>query len=405
MHLSHQTLLSLAQEFGTPLYVYNGDLVIERYKDLLKAIQYPHLKLLYAMKANYNPALLKILLENGAYLDTVSPAEVELSMRLGFPADRLLYTANNITDDEMKSVHERGVLMNIGSLSRLKKFAKMFPNARVCVRFNPNVVAGAHAKIQTGGDLTKFGILLEDADKVASIAKESGLHIVGLHKHTGSGIRETDKFLESMGNLLSIATKERFPELEFLDFGGGFAVPYKPQEEPIDYTAFGKQVVDLFSKWCGNYGKNISMCFEPGRYIVAQAGYLLVQVNTLKNNKGRLIAGTNSGFPQLIRPTLYDAYHHIVNLSNPDGASNTYDICGNICESGDLFAKDRQISEIREGDMLAIQNAGAYCYAMGGEYNLRPMPTEVVVHNGIPQIARKGLTVSGLIDKILGECQ
>jgi diaminopimelate decarboxylase len=344
-----------------------------------------------------------LLEQAGACLDTVSPGEVILARKLGYSTDRLLYTANNMTEDEVDSVAEQGVLMNIGSLSRLERYAQKYPGTDVCIRFNPDVVAGSHAKIRTGGDLTKFGVLLQDADRVAEIAAAHNLRIVGLHEHTGSGIAETEKVYQSIRNLLGIATRERFPDLQFVDFGGGFKVPYHPDEKRIDYASFGAGIGDIFRAFCEDYGRELYMYFEPGKYVVAECGYLLVHVNTIKDNRGRLIAGTNSGFPQLIRPMFYDAYHHIVNASNPDGDVKAYDVCGNICETGDTFCTDRPLPELREGDVLAIENAGAYCYTMGGVYNMRAMPAEVVVHDGSDRLARKALSSEELVDQILGE--
>ncbi|MBT3380956.1 MAG: diaminopimelate decarboxylase [Lentisphaerae bacterium] len=393
--------VEMAERFGTPLYVYDGDWVNTRYSELYDLIAWPRLRVLYAMKANYSPAILRLLLENGAYLDTVSPGEVELALKIGFPPGRLLYTANSITDAEMTEVQSKGVLLNIGSLSRLEKYGRAFPGTEVCLRFNPDVVAGSHAKIQTGGDLTKFGILLQDLPRVLELAATYRLSVVGLHEHTGSGISETDKVFQSMRNLLSIATPEAFPELRFVDFGGGFKVPYSPDEKRIDYASFGAQIRTIFAEFCAAYGRDLDMYFEPGKYVVAESGYMIVEVNTLKNNKGRLIAGTNSGFGHLIRPMIYDAYHHIVNLSNPHGPPRTYDVCGNICETGDRFATDRVLPEVCEGDLLAILNAGAYCCAMGSVYNLRPLPTEVLVHKGQATLARKGLSNVELADEIL----
>ena len=402
--VSELGVVALAQEHGTPLYLYDGDLILARYKELHEFIAWPQLKILYAMKANYNPALLKLLQEAGAFLDTVSPGEVCLARRLGYPSERLLYTANNITDSEMREVRDTGVLFNIGSLSRLEKFGRAFPGAEVCLRFNPDVVAGEHRKVKTGGALTKFGILLQNVPDVRRIVDKYGLKVVGLHEHTGSGIAETQKVYASMQNLLSIATTIDFPDLRFIDFGGGFKVPYDPQEQHIDYIAFGRRISEIFSAFCNSYGRQVQMWFEPGKYVVAEAGLLIVRVNTVKDNRGRLIAGTDSGFPQLIRPVFYDAYHEVVNLSNPSGGPRTYDVCGNICETGDCFASDRSIPEIREGDYLAFLNAGAYCYAMGGVYNLRPMPAEVLITDGRAQLARRRRSISQLVDWILGEC-
>lgn len=400
MHLDKDTLVTLAKKYDTPLYVYNGDLILQRYKELHDFIKWPKLKIFYAMKANYNPTILKLLSKNGAYIDTVSPAEVYLALKSGFTSEKLLYTANNMTEQEMHEIKKLDILFNIGSLSRLSKYAEAYPGTDVCLRFNPDVVAGEHKKIQTGGDLTKFGILMQDVTKVKEIVKKHNLKVIGIHEHTGSGIAETEKVYQSMENLLNIAKKDYFPDLEFINFGGGFKVPYKPDEKRIDYVEFGAKIVNIFKKFCQKYGKELEMCFEPGKYIVAEAGYLVVQVNTIKNNKGRLIIGTNSGFPQLIRPMFYDAYHNIINLTNPEGKMNKYDICGNICESGDCFAVDRNMPEIREGDLLTIQNAGAYCYSMGSIYNLRSMPSEVIITKDSEKLVTKRSSSKELADSI-----
>jgi diaminopimelate decarboxylase len=405
MSLSRELLLQAAEKFGTPLYVYDGDEVVQRYSELYDFIKWPKLKIHYAMKANYNFSILKLLNARNASLDTVSPAEILLALKAGFSKDRIIYTANNMTEDEVDMVYQLGVLMNIGSLSRLEKFGKKYPGSKVCLRFNPDVVDGAHEKIMTGGDLTKFGILLKDVEKVKKIIAEYNLTVVGLHEHTGSGLQHTESVFQSMKNIMAIATPENFPDLKFLDFGGGFKVPYKPDEARVDYVEMGAEITRLFADYCEKYGRELEMYFEPGKYIVAEAGYMLVEVNTIKDNNSRLIAGCNSGFPQLIRPMFYDAYHHIVNISNPDGAPGKYDICGNICETGDRFAEQRELPEVREGDILSIENAGAYCYSMGGVYNLRPMPAEVIVVDGKLELARKRLSNEQLVENIIGECK
>ncbi len=398
-------LLDLAARYGTPLYVYDGDLVRQRYRDLFSFIPYPGLKVHYAMKANYNPALLTLLRDAGAALDTVSPAEVLMALKLGFPKDRIIFTANNLTDAETDEVHALGVLMNIGSLSRLRKFAATYPGSRVCLRFNPDVVDGDSVNTMTGGDLTKFGILLEKVEEVKAVVAAGNLKVVGLHEHTGSGLQHAESVYQAMKNLMAIATPENFPDLEFLDFGGGFKVPYRPDEKRIDYVAMGAEITRLFEDFCRGYGRPLGLYFEPGKFMVAEAGVLLVEVNTIKHNRTRTIAGCNAGFPQLIRPVFYQAYHHIVNLSNPNGPVSVYDVCGNICETGDRFAEQRELPEIREGDILAIENAGAYCYSMGGVYNLRPMPAEVVVTDRRVKLVRRALNHAELVDAILGECQ
>lgn len=401
--MDNQLLLDLARRFGTPLFVYDADTVRQRYRDLFDFIPYPKLKIHYAMKANYNPALLAVLREAGASLDTVSPAEVLMALKLGFPKDRIIFTANNLTDAEFNEVHRLGVVMNIGSLSRLGKIAQNYPGTRICLRFNPDVTDGDNAKTMTGGDLTKFGILLEALPEVKALVKQGNLKVIGLHEHTGSGLQHAESVYQAMQNLMAIATPENFPDLEFLDFGGGFKVPYRPDEKRIDYVAMGKEITRLFTEFTAGYGRELGMYFEPGKFMVAECGTLLVTVNTLKFNRTRTIAGCDSGFPQLIRPVLYDAYHEIRNLSNPDGRHQTYDICGNICETGDRFAEQRSLPKIHEGDVLAIENAGAYCYAMGGVYNLRPMPAEVLVEKGEGRLVRRRISNSELVDSILQE--
>ncbi len=400
--MNNAQLLELAKRYGTPLFVYDGDTVRARYRDLFRFIPYPGLRVHYALKANYNPAILALLRDEGAGIDAVSPAEVAYALRLGFPPDRIIYTANNMTDAEFERVFKTGVVMNLGSLSRLKKVAVQHPGATLCLRFNPDVCDGDSAATMTGGDLTKFGILLDDVAEVVRIVRGGNLHIVGLHEHTGSGLQHMESVFRSMENLMKIATRENFPELEFLDFGGGFKVPYRPDEARIDYVTMGKEICRKFTAFCKEYGKDLLMRFEPGKYLVAESGWLLTEVNTIKHNRSRVIAGCDSGFPQLIRPMLYGAYHEISNLSNPGGKPQTYDVCGNICETGDRFAEQRELPEIREYDILAIANAGAYCYSMGGVYNMRSMPGEVLVADGEVVDFRPRESDDALIDRIMG---
>lgn len=399
--ISNKVMLEAAEKFGTPLFLYDIDKIRECYNSLFKFIPYKGLKIHYALKANYNIAILKALRDIGCGLDTVSPGEVALALQLGFKKEDIIYTANNMTDAEFAEVAATGVVMNIGELSRLEKTARNYPGSRICLRFNPDVKDGDNEKTMTAGDLTKFGILLDDVEKVVEIVRKGDLHVVGLHEHTGSGLQKAESVYQSMKNLMNIVTKERFPELEFLDFGGGFKVPYMPDEKRIDYVVMGREIVSIFEDFCKKYGRDLKMYFEPGKYMVAEAGHLLVEVNTIKKNRSRIIAGCNSGFPQLIRPVMYGAYHHIVNLSNPDGELQKYDICGNICETGDRFAEERMMPEIREYDILEIQNAGAYCYSMGGVYNLRPMPSEAVYSDGELKLVRKAQSNAELASEII----
>jgi diaminopimelate decarboxylase len=396
-------LKTIAKKFGTPTYVYDLDRIRNQYRSFCDAFPWPTLKVLYAMKANYNHSILTTLKNLGAGIDAVSPGDLYMALACGFDPSDIIYTANNMKEAEMDEVAATGVLINIDSLSRLEKYGKRYPHTKVCLRFNPDVVDGEHDKIKTGGDLTKFGILLEDVDRVKTIIDTHDLKVVGLHEHTGSGLIKPDSILTAMGRIISIATHKNFPDLTFLDFGGGFKVPYAPDETPVDYKQMGRKVIQLFSDFCKAYGRQLELRFEPGKYLTAQAGKLLVEVNTIKHNRNRTICGTDSGFPQLIRPMFYDAYHTIKNISNPEADPFIYDICGNICETGDLFAKDRPLPKIRENDILSIQDAGAYCYAMGGTYNLRPMPAEVIVENKEASLSRRRLTSRQLVDLIWSE--
>jgi diaminopimelate decarboxylase len=396
-----QEIEPVLKNYGTPVYIYDANEIRKRLNELRSKISWPSLKLFYAMKANNNPHLLTLLCDEGTNIDAVSEGEVLLALSCGFTPDRILFTANHISNEEADRVADLGVMLNIGSLSRLERYGKRHPHTKVCIRFNPDVVAGEFNQIQTGGSLTKFGILLEEADEVKALADRYDLTIAGIHKHTGSGIANTSLFLESMGNLMSVGNL--FPNLEFVDFGGGFKVPYEEGEKLIDYKAFGKEVVALFGDFCRKYGRELMMYFEPGKYLVAESGILVVQVNTLKKNRGRLIAGTDSGFPQLIRPTYYGAYHSIINLTNPQGMVKEYDVVGNICESGDVFARNRKLPEIREGDYLAILNGGAYCFSMGSIYNFRALPAEVLIDGDRVSLIRKRLSPDEMIARIREE--
>lgn len=399
--MSKEQLLTLAAKYGTPLYVYNGNVIQQKYKELCSFFPWKALKVFYAMKANYNLAILRLLLTSGAGIDAVSEAEVLLAKKVGFKAKDILYTPNAISDEEMVRVQHERVLLNIDSLSLLERFGKKFPQSKICLRLNPDVVAGFHTHVQTAGNKTKFGISLADIHLALDIVKRYQLRVVGIHQHTGAGIRETENQLLAIENVLRAITQERFPFLEFVDMGSGFCIQYHPREERIDYHAFGERLVQRFSLFCKQYGKNLRLCFEPGRYLVAEASVLLISATTLKENNGCKIVGVDSGMNHLIRPMLYNAYHHIVNLSNPQGEEQTYDVYGNICETGDCFAYDRTIAKIHERDVLAIECTGAYGYAMGSMYNLRPMPAEVFVLNGKDSLITKRLTPAELVEKLV----
>ena len=390
----------IAEKFGTPVYVYDEAKLLEQIRGLKNSIGswWSSFQILYAMKANSNRHILKIFEEQGLGIDTVSPGEIALALKVGFGRERILFTGSNITDEEMGFARERGVLLNIDSLSGFERFGTKYPKSSVCIRINPNVGAGHHSHCITGGPKSKFGIWYSETEEIKRIAEAHNLEIIGIHQHIGSQILKPQKFLLAMKALLKVAGE--FPCLKFIDFGGGLGVPYRPGEKALDIKALGIAIVRQFDKFCLRiYGRKLELIIEPGRYLVAEAGYLLVRVNTVKRNPdGRVFVGVDSGFNQLIRPAMYGSYHEIENISNPRGRREIVDIVGNLCESGDKFAEQREISRAREGDLLVIKNAGAYGYSMSSHYNLRPRPAEVLIEtSGQIKLIRKRETLEDLI--------
>lgn len=394
------TLRRIAAEHGTPTYVYFETIIRERVQQLRAMVAGLPAHLHYAMKANYTPAVLRVLLEEGFGVDAVSPGEMALALRLGWQPENVLFSPNFMSDEEMHEAHECGVLLNIGELSRLERYGQAYPGSRVCVRINPQIGGGHHAHVVTAGETAKFGIPVAEAEDVKAVAARYDLRIVGLHQHIGSGILDTPLLWQAMHVLLEIAPD--FTDLEFLNFGGGFGTPYRPDEAPISVEAFQRDVTEPLRAVLADQGRPISVIFEPGRFLVAESGVLLTKVTAIKPTQARTFAGTDSGFNHLVRPTMYGAYHAITNLSHPDGPPHRYDVAGNICESGDLFARDRVLPELREGDLLALRDAGAYGFSMASTYNLRPLPSEVFVHpDGTLTLIRRRKAAGELIDEVL----
>lgn len=389
------TLLAIADAVGTPTYVYSEAIVerqIGRLRDLVDGLP---VDLLYAMKANASPALLALVRDAGLGVDAVSPGELALALRLGFARDRVLFSANMMSDDEMEAAHAAGVLLNVGELSRLDAYGAAHPGADVCVRLNPGVGAGHHAHVVTAGDRTKFGIALDRIGDVLDVAARRGLRIVGLHQHIGSGILDPALFAPSLDALLGAA--DRFPDLAFVNVGGGLGVPYHPDEAEIDADAFRAVVGARLSAFAARR-PGVRLRLEPGRFLVAQAGVLLARVTVVKAG-ARHFTGTDSGMNHLARPTVYGAYHGVANVTRPDAAPVTTTVTGNICETGDVFAEARDVPEPHVGDVLALLDAGAYGMAMASTYNLRPLPAEVLVRaSGTWETVRRRITPEALVD-------
>ena len=395
-------LVDVADRFGTPTYVYDLTVVERQVRRLVAAFPAPEYRLLYALKANPLPEIVRLLVRNGLGIDAVSPGERELALRLGLSPADILFSANNMSEEEMTGAHDSGVLLNIGELTRLEAFAHAYPGADVCVRFNPRIGSGHHDHVVTGGEQSKFGIAIEEADEVARICRDHRLRVRGIHQHIGSGNLDISPYAQSISSLLS--TAGLFRELEFVNVGGGLGVPYRPSDSEFDLMDFRMMLDGLRADLAGRTGQAPVFRLEPGRYLTAQAGVLLVRVTTIKTSYGKTFVGTNSGMNHLVRPAMYGAYHTVENLTNPAAPQETYDIVGNICESADFFARDRDVAAIAEGDVLAILDVGAYGMSMASTYNLRELPTEVVIQvDGQRRCVRRRATPSEMVDRLLKE--
>lgn len=399
--------LELAQEYGTPLYVTDEMRVRDNYQRVHQAFsnEYEDFKIFYAAKANTSLAMMKILEQEGSCIDAVSPGEIYTALLAGFEPERILYTGNNVTTDELQFALDAGVRMNLDSISMLERLAKLpgTEGTKISFRVNPMVGAGHHDHCITGGELSKFGIMEQEAVEVYQKAQELGFQPVGIHTHIGSGILDPEPFKLAVQVLMDVAGRvhnEAGVTFEFIDFGGGLGIPYTPEEGLLDIEKFAGEIVGLYKDKLAEHGMdNPTMCIEPGRYIVGDASYLLTQVNTVKQSYRKFL-GVNAGFNTLLRPTMYGSYHHILVADKPEAeAVENIDVAGNVCESGDLFARDRPLPEIKEGDILAIMNAGAYAFSMASHYNSRPLPAEIMVNNGEVDIIRERETFADLFSK------
>ncbi|MEM1092995.1 MAG: diaminopimelate decarboxylase [Bacteroidota bacterium] len=392
--------LDIAERFGTPTYVYDLGIVRKQCQLLKHHLRDVPCDLLYAMKANANPSILQVMRDEGLGIDAVSPAEMLVALQLGFAPEHVLFSANNMTDAEMHSAHQAGVLLNIGELSRLERYGHAYPGSAVSIRLNPQIGAGHHDHVITGGAKSKFGIPVDEAEAIKSVAQRYGLAIVGLHQHIGSGILNTEVLWQAIEVMLQAA--EAFPSVRILNFGGGLGVPYRPDEAAFDFENFRARIVEpLLSFKDRHPNPDLQYRFEPGRFLVAQSGVLLAEANTVKSANGRTFVGTDTGMNHLIRPGMYGAYHHIVNLSNPSGNEQAFDVVGNICESTDVFARDRQLAEVREGDVLAFLDAGAYGFSMASDYNLRSFPAEVIIDGGEVILSRERESAEDYAERFL----
>ena len=380
-------MTSIANQFGSPIYVYDAEKMEHQYKRLTQAFQnVPQLRINYAVKALSNVNILSYVHNLGAGLDTVSIQEVKLGLSAGVPAQMIIFTPNGVSLEEIEEAAALEVQINIDNLSLLEQFGSKHPDVPVCIRINPHVMAGGNANISVGHIDSKFGISIHQLPHIVRIVENTGMRINGIHMHTGSDILDIDVFLHAAEILFT--TAKSFHDLEFLDFGSGFKVPYHPNDIETNIEELGQKLGERFKSFCKDYGKELTLAFEPGKFLVSEAGYFLTQVNVVKQTTSTVFAQVNSGFNHLIRPMLYGSQHHIENISNPNGRERFYSVVGYICET-DTFANNRRINEISEGDLLCFHNAGAYCFSMASNYNSRFRPAEIFWHQGEAKLIRK----------------
>ncbi|EPD31870.1 diaminopimelate decarboxylase [Capnocytophaga granulosa] len=388
-------LLSVVHTYGSPVYVYDANKISAQYERLTKAFAaVPSLRINYAMKALSNVSILKLMRKLGAGLDTVSIQEVKLGLHAGFAPEQIIFTPNGVSMEEIEEAASLGVQLNIDNLSILEQFGSKHPQIPVCIRINPHVMAGGNSKISVGHIDSKFGISIHQIPHILRIVENTKMHINGIHMHTGSDILDIDVFLYAAEILFDAA--KHFRELKFIDFGSGFKVPYKEGDIQTDIEELGEKLSQRFLEFCKLYGRNLTLAFEPGKFLVSEAGFFLVKVNVVKQTTSTVFAQIDSGFNHLIRPMFYGATHFIENISNPEGKKRFYSVVGYICET-DTFASNRQIAEISEGDILCFRNAGAYCYTMASNYNSRPRPAEVLWIDGQAKLIRKAETLEDLL--------
>ncbi|WP_010521980.1 diaminopimelate decarboxylase [Aquimarina agarivorans] len=393
--MENTDLLAIAETYGSPVYVYDSAKIVSQYQRLTSAFSgVKQLKLNYAVKALSNLSILKLMKSLGAGLDTVSIQEVELGLLAGVKPENIIFTPNGVSLEEIEKVAAKGVQINIDNLSILEQFGTKHPNIPVCVRINPHIMAGGNSKISVGHIDSKFGISVHQAPHILRIVENTGMHINGVHMHTGSDILDIDVFIRASEILFDVAAQ--FKNLAFVDFGSGFKVPYKEGDIETNIEELGEKLSARFNTFCKNYGKELELGFEPGKFLVSESGQFLAKVNVVKQTTSTVFAGVDTGFNHLIRPMFYDSYHRIENISNPEGRERFYSVVGYICET-DTFATNRRIAEISEGDIVSFKNAGAYCFSMASNYNSRFRPAEVLWHNGEAKLIRKRETFEDLL--------
>lgn len=388
-------LLGLTEEFGTPVYVYDANKIMSQMKRLDKAFGHLNCKIKYAAKSLTNVSVLKLIKQAGAGLDVVSIQEAHLGIRAGFEPGEILFTPNCVSFEEIQAAVDLGLMINIDNIAVLEQFGHEYGDSvPCCVRLNPHIMAGGNNKISTGHIDSKFGISIYQMPHLLRVVRSNNIKVIGLHMHTGSDILDADVFLRVAEIMFN--TAEGFEDLQFIDFGSGFKVPYKSDDITTDLDDLGVKLGAAFQDFCKRYGRDLEIWFEPGKFLVSEAGMLLVKTNVVKTTPATVFVGVDSGLNHLIRPMMYDAYHEITNLTDPNGTLRVYTVVGYICET-DTFGWDRKLNEVVAGDILAIRNAGAYGFSMASNYNSRFRPAEVMIYEGRAHLIRKRETMEDLV--------
>lgn len=393
----------IVAKYGTPVYVYNERILRKRIRNVAGVVKKFPYRANFSMKANSNLTILKIVLEEGLNADAMSIGEVKLLELAGFPADRIFFVPNNVSDEELQYAIDRNITVSLDSISQLERFGRLAPGSRCAVRINPGIGAGHSDSVVTAGKNTKFAVEEKDIPELLETAGKHNLKIVGINQHIGSLFMEPDPYLAAVTNLLRIAHK--FNDLEFIDFGGGFGTPYHKLsgEKEFDINLLTEGIEKLLGDFIAETGKQILFKSEPGRYVVADSSVLLGRVYATKVNYDKKYAGTDIGQNVLVRPTLYGSWHDVEVLRGgkpvlPSSGTEVVSVTGNICESGDIIAKERELPIIKEGDLVCVLDAGAYGYSMCSPYNSRPRPAEVMIcEDGSVKCIRRAETFEDLI--------
>ncbi|TAG55859.1 MAG: diaminopimelate decarboxylase [Cytophagales bacterium] len=394
-HIQGIPVEQICKEFGTPLYVYDAQVIEKQILKLQEAFKGVRLKLKYACKALTNISILKLIRKANCDIDTVSLEEIEIALKAGFLPFQITFTPNSVPFSEIVLAVEKGVFVNIDNLQILEEFGAKYGNkARCSIRINPHVEAGGNEKIKTGHAESKFGISIEQQNEILEIYNKYNLDVMALHVHTGSDFSDVEVFMQVAEIMFELALK--FKTIKIMDFGSGFKVAYKDGDKTTNITILGEKITAATKIFAQKYGSEPQIWFEPGKFIVSDAGILFAEVNVLKHSPASVFAGINTGLNHLIRPMMYDAYHEIVNVSNPEGEKSEFSVVGYICET-DTFAWNRKLNQVRKGDILALLNAGAYGFSMSSQYNSRPRPAEIMIHHGKAHLIRKRETLEDIL--------